>query len=48
MNTIVKYRKTKYPWLGDIPENWKLVKVRTLFNIGRGRVIAATEIGVSI
>ena len=31
-------------WIGEIPENYKLVQVRQLFNIGRGRVIATTEL----
>ena len=31
-------------WLGDIPKNWSLAKIKYLFNIGRGRVIAKTEL----
>lgn len=31
-------------WIGEIPENWKLVSVKYLFSIGRGRVIAKTEL----
>lgn len=27
-------------WIGEIPDNWKLVKVKNLFYIGRGRVIS--------
>ncbi len=38
------YRKTKYDWIGDIPADWNLAKIGSLFNIGRGRVIAASEI----
>ena len=30
-------------WIGDIPSDWKLPKVKKLFKIGRGRVIAVTE-----
>lgn len=30
-------------WIGDIPSDWKLPKVKNLFKIGRGRVIAVTE-----
>ncbi|WP_195617749.1 restriction endonuclease subunit S [Clostridium paraputrificum] len=31
-------------WFGKIPSEWKIVKVKRLFNIGRGRVIAQTEL----
>lgn len=31
-------------WFGKIPSKWKIVKVKQLFNIGRGRVIAQTEL----
>ena len=31
-------------WFGQIPINWKLVKVKKLFSIGRGRVIATTDL----
>ena len=31
-------------WIGKIPEDWRLVKVKHLFEIGRGRVIAKTEL----
>lgn len=31
-------------WIGEIPKDWKLAQVRYLFRIGRGRVIAQTEI----
>ena len=31
-------------WIGEIPKEWKLSQVRYLFRIGRGRVIAQTEI----
>ena len=31
-------------WIGEIPENWEMPKVKHLFYIGRGRVIAQTEL----
>ncbi len=31
-------------WIGHIPENWEVTSVRYLFKIGRGRVIAQTEL----
>ena len=32
------------PWIGNIPVDWQLVGVKRLFSIGRGRVIAQTEL----
>lgn len=32
------------PWIGNIPEDWQLVSVKRLFSIGRGRVIAQSEL----
>lgn len=31
-------------WIGEIPADWAIVQVRYLFKIGRGRVIAQTEL----
>lgn len=31
-------------WIGNIPVDWQLVSVKRLFSIGRGRVIAQTEL----
>lgn len=31
-------------WIGEIPADWNIVQVRYLFKIGRGRVIAQTEL----
>lgn len=31
-------------WIGEIPEGWKIIQVKRLFKIGRGRVIAKTEL----
>lgn len=31
-------------WIGEILEDWDVVKVKQLFNLGRGRVIAKTEL----
>lgn len=31
-------------WIGEIPADWNIIKVKNLFNIGRGRVIAKTEL----
>jgi type I restriction enzyme S subunit len=40
----VKYKRTNFQWLPEIPDHWKLYKVKHLFSIGRGRVIAQTEL----
>lgn len=31
-------------WIGAIPNDWEVMKVKSLFDIGRGRVIAKTEL----
>ena len=31
-------------WIGEIPKDWELTQVKYLFKIGRGRVIAQTEL----
>lgn len=31
-------------WIGEIPEEWELPKVKYLFNIGRGRVISQLDL----
>lgn len=42
---MCKEMKTcRIKWFGKIPNEWKIVKVKQLFNIGRGRVIAQTEL----
>lgn len=33
-----------YLWIGNIPEDWNVSKVKHIFEIGRGRVIAKTEL----
>ena len=37
-------RDSGIPWIGEIPEGWGMECVKHLFSIGRGRVIAATEV----
>jgi type I restriction enzyme S subunit len=31
-------------WIGDVPEHWKVKRVKDVFTISRGRVIAQTEL----
>src|SRR5690554_1971625 len=38
------YKDSGVKWLGEIPEHWETKKVKYLFEIGRGRVIAQTEL----
>lgn len=38
------YKDSGVEWLGDIPEEWKITKVKHLFNLGRGRVISQEEL----
>lgn len=33
-----------FPWIGEIPVTWGMPKVKYIFEIGRGRVIAKTEL----
>lgn len=39
-----KMKESNIKWIGDIPEDWDVVKVKSLFELGRGRVIAQTEL----
>ncbi|MFA5514234.1 MAG: restriction endonuclease subunit S [Sphaerochaetaceae bacterium] len=47
MNNIkpyTKYKPTGIAWLGDIPEQWEVKKVKHLFTVQRGRVIPNTDL----
>lgn len=44
LQTYAKYKDSGIDWLGEIPENWEVKKIKYLFKIGRGRVIAQTEL----
>lgn len=39
-----KYRDSGIEWLNEIPVHWETRRVKFLFSIGRGRVIAQTEL----
>lgn len=39
-----KMKDSGIEWIGEIPEDWGLVRVKSLFLIGRGRVISQTEL----
>ena len=44
---IIKETKMKnsgVEWIGEIPDDWEVTQVKSIFNIGRGRVIAQTEL----
>ena len=38
------YKDSGIEWIGEIPNNWNIVQVKNLFNIGRGRVISQLEL----
>lgn len=39
-----KMKDSGIEWIGEIPQEWKMTKVKKIFDIGRGRVIATTEL----
>lgn len=39
-----KIKDVGIAWIGKIPQEWNIVKVKHLFNIGRGRVISKLEL----
>lgn len=41
---ISKYKDSGIEWIGEIPKNWDLPKVKQLFYIGRGRVISQLDL----
>lgn len=42
--TTRKMKDSGIEWIGEIPEDWKLPKVKQLFSIGRGRVISQLDL----
>lgn len=47
MTTMPRYERYKdsgIDWLGNIPQNWEIKKVKFLFQLGRGRVISQQEL----
>ncbi|MEE0495050.1 MAG: restriction endonuclease subunit S [Cyanobacteriota bacterium] len=38
------YKDSGIEWIGEIPQEWSIVQVKNLFNIGRGRVISQLEL----
>lgn len=38
------YKDSGVEWLGEIPSDWGTKRIKFLFQIGRGRVIAQTEL----
>lgn len=39
-----KMKDSGVEWIGEIPKDWEILKVKQLFKLGRGRVIAKTEL----
>lgn len=44
LNPNVPMKDSGIEWIGKIPADWDIIQVRYLFRIGRGRVIAQTEL----
>jgi len=44
MTKYDSYKESGIEWLGEIPKHWEVKKVKHLFELGRGRVIAQTEL----
>ncbi|EOG2478738.1 restriction endonuclease subunit S [Campylobacter upsaliensis] len=40
----VSYKPSGIKWLGEISKHWEIKKIKTIFNIGRGRVISQQEL----
>jgi type I restriction enzyme S subunit len=38
------YKNSGIDWIGEIPAHWEVNRIKYLFLIGRGRVIAQTEL----
>ena len=43
-NCTDTYKDSGIEWIGEIPQEWSIVQVKNLFNIGRGRVISQLEL----
>lgn len=44
MKPYEKYKDIGIDWIGEIPEHWKVGKVKQLFKVGRGRVISTEDV----
>ena len=44
MKPYEKYKDSGIDWIGEIPEHWKVGKVKQLFKVGRGRVISTEDV----
>lgn len=44
LNPNAKLKDSGVDWIGQIPEDWRTMSVKNIFNISRGRVIATTEL----
>lgn len=42
--TYDAYKDSKVDWLGKIPKDWNVKRIKFLFKIGRGRVISQQEL----
>lgn len=44
LDKSVPMKDSGIEWIGEIPEHWDVKRVKEIFSIGRGRVIAQTEL----
>ena len=44
LDKTVAMKDSGVEWIGEVPEHWKVQRVKELFDISRGRVIAQTEL----
>lgn len=44
LDKAVPMKDSGIDWIGEIPEEWRIKRVKDIFNIGRGVVIAASEL----
>lgn len=42
-----EYKDSGIEWIGQIPKEWEVIQVKSLFDISRGRVIPITEMNDS-
>lgn len=44
LDKTVEIKDTGVEWIGEVPKHWEVKRVKELFDISRGRVIAQTEL----
>ena len=44
LDKSVKLKDSGIDWIGDIPSHWEVKRIKNVFEVGRGRVIAQTDL----